>query len=428
MINFSLSREIYGVMPWLMDVQSIPVMTSILKNIKNGVKFEPVEEKLNSLGIYSINQETRVISRPYGNSYYPGQLENNDDFEGVGVINLNGPITRSGGMSSLGMDYLSSLMLKMAQDSRIKGFIISCDSGGGSSSAVEIMNNTINKIKKEKPIYTHIPMGATAGSAAYGIISGSNKIYTESEMNLVGSLGTMIQFEGKKANSQSPDGTKNIRLYATKSVAKNKEFEEALNNDNYQLLITEMLDPVNEKFLSMIENNRPAVKNIDYSNGAHHFAKNVIGSLVDGYATFDEVVSEIILNSSTGGKTTNKFNNNSKTTKKMTKAEFKNAHPDIYSEIVSEGIALEKDRVGAWMAHSETDIKSVKEGIESGKEISQAQREQFFVKQGSKRTLESLQTGSTPDVQTPESQTNIETINNDKKAEEIEQAFGFELK
>ena len=43
-------------------------------------------------------------------------------------------------------------MLKLNQDKRIKGFLIYCDSGGGSSAAVEIMDNTISEIKKTKPV------------------------------------------------------------------------------------------------------------------------------------------------------------------------------------------------------------------------------------------------------------------------------------
>ena len=63
-----------------------------------------------------------------------------------------------------------------------------------SSAAVEIMDNTISEIKKTKSVYFLIKKGGLACSAMYGIISGSNKIYSESLMNIIGSVGTMIAF------------------------------------------------------------------------------------------------------------------------------------------------------------------------------------------------------------------------------------------
>jgi len=241
-MNFALAKEIYGLTPWCVDAISFHSLSAVLKNFQNGVSLEVPEIKYNTPFLMQIKNETRIIQRDW-------QLDNNDKFEGIGIINLNGPITKGGGMSSMGMIENANAMRTMAKDQRIKGFIINTDSGGGASGAVQIMVDAINEVKQTKPVYALVTKGGMAGSAAYGIISAATKIYSEDKMNIVGSVGTMIQFEGKVANSKDKDGTKNIRLYATKSTAKNKAFEEAINNDNYEIIISELLDPINDNFI-----------------------------------------------------------------------------------------------------------------------------------------------------------------------------------
>lgn len=427
MISFSLSREIYGLTPWAMDLHTLPVMTSLLNDFRNGVKLEVIEgEKNNETLIYDVSNETRIITRPFGSTWNPGQLENRDDFSGIGVIKMDGPITKSGGASSYGMTHLSNLMLSMSKDERIKGFIILADSGGGASSAVQIMSDTINAVKNSGiPVYALIEKGSLACSACYGIISACSAIYTESGMNHVGSLGTMFQTEGRKANSQNPDGRKYIRLYATKSVKKNEAFEEALNNDNYQLIINDLLDPINEQFLATIATNRPQITETTYDDGKSYFAKDVEGTFTDGLSSFESIVEEILNNGSTAPpKAVKKNNFNNKT---MNKEEIKSAHPGVYAEIVSEGVTSERDRVGAWMSYVEIDPKAVSEGIESGKDITATEREAFFVKQNSKKTAEELKNSSTGDLVTGESKGGDGDKKLTEAEKEAEAAFDFEM-
>lgn len=399
--NFELAREIYGMNPWFVDQQSLPFLSGLLSSLNGGLNLETPETKYNTPFVYDVKSETRIIN-------YSWDLRNNDSFEGIGVINIDGPITKSGGVSSMGMAQLSSMMLNMSKDNRVKAFIVLGDSGGGSSNAVEIMVDTIQEVDKTKPVFGLVAKGGMAASAMYGIISACRKVYAESPMSIVGSSGTMIQFDGRSANSQSPDGTKYIRLYATKSTEKNKAFEEALNNDNYTLLINDLLDPINENFLDMIVGNRPILKGTNFDNGNTVFAKDAVGSYIDGIKSFAELVQEIELGFSQNPENvSNKNNNKSKSVTAMTVEELKNSHPATYNSIFNAGVISgqeqEKDRCGAWMAHAPTDIESVQKGIESGLPISQTQREQFLVKSASKQNLAKLEKDSPEAVNTPES-------------------------
>lgn len=378
-MNFPLAKEIYG-QPWSVDAVSLMQLTSILKNIQNGVALDIPEQKLNSVSILEIKGETRLINDNY-------DLRNSESFDGIGIINLNGVITKNGGASTNGTKQIASSMLQMSKDSRVKGFIIKTDSGGGATGAVQIMIDAINESKLTKPVYALVEKGGMAGSAAYGIISASTKIYSESDMNIVGSVGTMISFSGTPHGNVDSNGEKTVVLYATKSTAKNKAFEEAINSDNYELLINELLDPINENFISSVLSNRPQLEGTSFDNGHTVFSKDAIGTFIDGIASFDEVVNMIL--SETGVNTIQ--NNNSKSIKKMTKEQLKSEHPSVYSEILQEGVLQEQERRASWNAFKTVDSKAVEEGIDSGLPIKQSEINSFIVKATQVKAVNDLQ-------------------------------------
>ena len=408
-MNFQLAKEIYGLTPFCVDSFTLPAMLSVLSDVKNGIKFDALKDIKNDSFDIVFNSEDRLIRRTY-------ELENQDEFNGVGIVKINGPILMGGGASTLGMLDVSKNVLSMAKDNRVKGFIFDMDSGGGSTAAVEIMVDTINEVKSMgKPVYVLISKGGTLASAAYGIASAANGIYYQSDMSMVGSLGTMLQTEGRAANSEK-DGVKYIRLYATKSVLKNKPLEEALNNDNYTLLINELLDPMNERMIATLQANRPKLTS-NQLNGNAIFAKDDTGIYLDGKSTMEDLFQKILTNTNI----TN-LNFNSKT---MTRQELKQAHPELFSEVLGMGVNQESERVQSWLAHSETDSKAVMEGIESGLEISSSQREKLLVKSSKIKTVEQLEKESNIDLQTGESTLDAGLSDEQK---ELNSAFNFKLK
>ena len=430
MINYALSKEIYGITPWCVDQVSLPALLSILENSKTGGILELPEVKYNSISFLdATSNETRLIKSRW-------DLRNGEQFSGIGIISLDGAITVSGGASSYGMDYLSEQMQLMAEDDRVKAFIVLGNSGGGSSMAVEIMTETISEVDKIKPVFGLVKKGGMMASACFGIMSACRRLWAESEMSVVGSAGTMMQFEGRKANDgkENSNGLKHIRVYAPESTDKNKEFEEALQNDNFSYIIDNMLKPMNDRFLALIESNRPQLKGTSFRSGHTVFAKDGIGTFIDGIKSFSEVIE---IASKAGGvssgkefnvsnETKNNFNTNINN-KEMTKAEIKAAHPSVYQEIVGEGVSQERDRAGAWMAHNETDPKAVAEGIKSGKEITATERESFFVKQNTLKTVSKIKAENAEDLEGLESKT-PEQKAKDALEIEVKSAFDFDLK
>ena len=381
--NYSLAREIYS-QAWLVDGLTYSALTSLLKSVKSG-NHQTDEEQLNSVSALS---DFKLIQNLE-------QLDNSESFEGIGLININGVIISDSTSSTRGMREIASQSIQMAQDKRIKSFVLYANSGGGASGAVEIMTDAISYIQNDlgKKVVAFIPQAGCAYSAMYGIISACSEIYSAHEMNGFGSVGTMIEFDGKAHESVDSDGYKTVRLYATKSVQKNKSFEDAISTDNYEMIVSEMLDPINERFINLVQTNRPQLKGTNFDDGRVVFAKDAIGSYIDGIKSFSAVISEMQQNTNTLI-----INNN-----KMTVSELKQNHPETYNSIFSEGVKSEQDRVGAWMAHSKTDLEVVSKGIESNEPISNAIREQLFVKANEQKHLANFQVDSAEEIEVPES-------------------------
>ncbi len=432
--NFGLAKELYG-SPWSIDHNSYNGMMALLRDIRSGVQLELPEEKYNSVYVQGFNSETRIITDIY-------ELDSEEEFNGIGIININGPITLNGGASSFGTSQMSSIMRRMNNDNRIKSFIVMANSGGGSSNAVEVMVDTINEIKQSKDVVAFVPKGGSAYSACYGIVSACTKIYSESEMNGFGSCGTMLQFQAQPKGNVDQNGYKNIVVYASKSTRKNESFNKLIDEGNTKFIQDEMLNPVNEFFLNMIISNRPQLKGTKYDDGHTVFAKNGIGTFIDGIKSFENVVSEIIqgyeINSVNFTQNTSKLESTQNQKKivylnsensqlkqfKMTKIELKANHPELYNEIYNEGINAEKMRVGVWASHFKTDPDAVIEGINGGEELNPVQREQFLIKAHSFERIDNIKKDSPKNVVPASPTTKSEDAKADAESSELESFYG----
>lgn len=211
-----------------------------------------------------------------------------------------------------GTSTLLQKMLWADNDARIIGHIMYIDSGGGQSISLDPFRESFSELKK--PVVAFVRN--MAASAAYGIASFASEIYASKPDAIVGSIGTMIAFDGMPANSISPDGTQHIRLYASQSTKKNLAFEEALNG-NYKTLIEDVLNPTNEDFLALIQKNRKSILAESQLDGSDYRASEVVGSLVDGIQSFEQTILRVKELSSK--KTTNKSTKTTKSTKSENK-------------------------------------------------------------------------------------------------------------
>tara|TARA_R110002049_G_scaffold240995_1_gene414813 strand:+ start:322 stop:1578 length:1257 start_codon:yes stop_codon:yes gene_type:complete len=418
-MNYKLSTELYGNNVWMIDPLTFNSMWEILKDMRNGIKYEHDGEKLNSFGCYDISNAKLVRSTD--------ELFNfSNDAELVNIINLNGVITKNGGPSTNGTKQLANQIRKMDADNRVKGHLIVASSGGGAGNAIKTLTNAIKSTKK--PIGTFIEQGEMACSACYGIISASDFIMAEDNDVIVGSLGTMISLSGRPKSSKDEKGQLHVRLYATKSTQKNDYYEQAMEG-NGKPMIEHILDPANEIFLNAIKENRPSVDEKTQMNGSIFKANEVLGTMVDSIGSFNDAINKLLQSPTKGTqKPKNGTNSNINTNnKQMTKAELQNAHPEVYNAILNEGIMSERDRSGAWLAHCKTDMDAVIAGVKSGEKLTETQIQEFLVQQNSLNRVNDLTEDSAEDVTTPQSQSLDDVKKEELKNEEVE-AFNFDLK
>jgi protease-4 len=136
---------------------------------------------------------------------------------------------------------------------KIKSILLVVDSPGGQIDYTDILADTIKNSKT--PIIAYIE--GMAASAAYWIVSGASKIIASSDIDRIGSIGTMLFFADLQPYYEK-QGVKFHEIYATKSTDKNKDVRDVLEGkyDNYRKGV---LDRFNEKFHSSVKENRPGL-------------------------------------------------------------------------------------------------------------------------------------------------------------------------
>ena len=120
---------------------------------------------------------------------------------------------------------------------------------GGSTMGLENFAGII--AGTQKPFVSYVEQACSAG---YWSASGGNSIMLAGRTAMCGSIGTMAEFMDFTGYFEQM-GIKVVTAYATKSTNKNASYQAAIDGD-LQPLQTEILDPLNEVFLSAVLANR----------------------------------------------------------------------------------------------------------------------------------------------------------------------------
>lgn len=394
-MNTALAREIYGNVPWSVDPSTFCALMNQLYGFKHDKHFSADAEKANGIWLYDMSSGTKILTDPYQLNQ---AMPEGDDL--IYLIGLNGTITKNGGQSTSGTSQLGQQLLKFDNDPRIKGGIMMIDCGGGSHPGLEVMLAAVDQ--RKKPLISLIERGGGAYSAAYPIAAKADMIMAEDKNSGVGSLGTVMRMSGQPNGTVDSNGVKYVTIYATKSTKKNQAWEEAINNDNYKIALSEEVDPANDWFLGMNKSLRPALEE-SQMDGSVYKAGDVLGTMVDKIGSFQQAQLELKKMYQQKGRLVvprNSLTTNSN--KVMTASEILSQFPEAHSAIYNAGVAAERDRAGAWMAHVGTDVEAVTKGIKSGNPISQTDSQELIVKAISKGMLGNMQASSAAAITTTE--------------------------
>lgn len=232
---------------WFIADDKMPSLISVLGNIIQGKPQQQSEGEAPKLQVAFRESQAESIN------WF--EADSPDIPEGsVLVLPLRGIVLKygySGRYSrSLGtLDYMQ--LIKAANENpKIKSILMVVDSPGGQVTNTDRLAEVVATSKK--PVFAFVE--GMAASAAVYIIAGAKKIVASSNIDRIGSIGTMTSFMDIRPYYESM-GVKFHEFNATKSPDKNKDSNEVLKGkyDNYR---KEVLDPMNEAFHAFVTDHR----------------------------------------------------------------------------------------------------------------------------------------------------------------------------
>ncbi len=183
--------------------------------------------------------------------------------------------------------------LKAAEENpQIVAHLLHINSPGGEAWYMDRLSETLRNC--QKPILTIYE--EYCASAAYYIGCHGQKMYATTDHDFVGCIGTMCSFYDFTPYFEKL-GIKKITAKATNSKLKNKVFED-LESGKPEDYIKNVLDPMNEQFLSEVRAMRSKLADLDddapaLQGESYYTSPAEEAGLIDGKRTLLEAIAEV---------------------------------------------------------------------------------------------------------------------------------------
>jgi signal peptide peptidase SppA len=212
--------------------------------------------------------------------------------DSIAVIDITDVITKyDQECGPAGMLTKADLIKRCDAAKNINAIILNSDSGGGEGGAARLMNETIKGI--EKPVFAYV--SDMAASAAYYIASACDYIVANSNVAIIGSIGTYMTIADYSGMLQN-EGIRLIEVYADASADKNKEYYDALKGDVSG--IKALANRFNDQFIFDIASNREKQLTADakaWGTGKLFNAKEAMDlGLIDNIGSMDDLIQSIL--------------------------------------------------------------------------------------------------------------------------------------
>ena len=361
-MNYSFLKDVIG-SPWQVDSQTLNGLLPIFRGILSGLNLDKSQEpqshksyQISALKAFraSLNQEsTQDLSIE---DEHP--QEHHQSAKVINILPLRSVLTKHDQeCGPRGTRTLGIRLLESDADASVIGHIIIVESGGGQTIAVPEMTDAM--IKCTKPIVVWID--GMAASAAYYIACYAKEIIASRPTDIVGCIGTMLVWEGRK--NKSPENQLQevqVTIYSDGSPDKNAEYNAAINDFNFKPAQENLLNPINEKFKADVLSQRPAV-NATQLTGNTFTAANVIGTLVDFIGDLDFAIGRILSLANFKEDTSSSSNNQSPNNSKPMVKQF--SHVNQLLSVPS----LEGSDEGVFL--NEDQLQSIEEGLEANQQL-----------------------------------------------------------
>lgn len=213
-------------------------------------------EKINRLKCQAFAMSSKAKSVTKADDTYESATELFDKAEpgSIAIIPIQGAIMKQDYCGWAGTETLGAWTMQADNHPNIAGIIHLIDSPGGTVDGTFEFSDLTKATQKPLLAFSNGLMA----SAAMAIGSAANERWAVHGTTRIGSIGTMISLRDYSAMYEKY-GVKDHNIMADSSPDKNKTYFEAIKG-KYQPIKDEMLNPLNEIFLSYIRNNLSDLK------------------------------------------------------------------------------------------------------------------------------------------------------------------------
>jgi len=289
-MNFEFIKEAIS-SPWQIEPHTLNSMLPIFRSMLNGLQIEKSNEPLANIPYLIAASDLSSPMCPDSDHKSENDESPEPSLKVIHVLPVRSVLTKHDqDCGPMGTRTLASRLLKADAAINVIGHILVIESGGGQSIAVPELTDAMQSCTK--PVIAWID--GMAASAAYYIASYAREIIASRDTDMIGCIGTMATYEGRKSKStENSLGEVSVTIYADGSEQKNEEYEKAINDFDFKLIKERILNPLNEKFKADIQACRPSILP-EQMLGRTYFASEVVGSLIDVIGSFDTALERML--------------------------------------------------------------------------------------------------------------------------------------
>jgi signal peptide peptidase SppA len=202
----------------------------------------------------------------------------------IAIVRLNGSLMKNDQeCGPIGMESIGMIIKEANASQNIDAIVLHIDSPGGTVDGTEALANIVKG--SQKPIISFVD--GLMASAALWIGSSATEVIASTDTDEIGSVGVLLSFADIQPYWEK-QGVAFHTIAANTSPDKVKTWEE-LRAGKYDAYKKEVLDPLDEKFMNTIRQNRPNVKD-EHLTGKIFFAKDIMGVFVDSLGTLEDAI------------------------------------------------------------------------------------------------------------------------------------------
>lgn len=281
-----LSTQVWNMLPTALHAYR----STLLDNISARRPFVPDEEKVRNYYLSSSSMFSEKIYVEQINDI--GGLPDLKEGEKViAVVNIEGPILRNNGACSYGSLNHKEFMMDTSSMKGLVGYILMINSPGGSAYSLYDYEDAINDARsKGKSVVAFVK--GMACSAGYAAAMMCDEVYAFGDHDVIGCIGSMIAtYLNAPGDVNSITQEKYVEIYAEGSPYKNREHRAAEKGDysEWQKMVN---DSCND-FHAAVNKYRPQVTD-EQKKGDTYFSGEVIGTMIDGIATMEDCINQVL--------------------------------------------------------------------------------------------------------------------------------------